>query len=376
MAGTLFGLPLSQQMDANGDPLSGCLLYIYQALTTTPADVFTDSGLSTFTAFPIEADASGRIPQFWLNDGSYRARLTTAGGVEVFDHDSILAIGPSAASTGGGGGGGGGGGTVDASTVAITGDVKWRPVTGILLGWVRANARTIGSASSGATERASSDTQALYEFLWNNFSNTLCPVTTGRGATALADFAANKAIGTLDMRGYGMYGLDDMGNTAAGRLTVGSPTTAGSSTGAEKTTLSTANLPSHTHDGGTLSAAAHTHPAGTLAAASHTHDAGTFAVGTAITNGTNIVRGSALSAVNAGGAPFGITNNGDAQAGVTISLTNGAVTGTSAGATAAITGSTAASSSASVTGTSASTGSGTAATTISPGRLGSFYIKL
>lgn len=259
MAGTLFGLSLSQQFDENGDPLAGNLLYLFEAHTSTPVDSFAEDGLVTLNTNPLEADASGRIPQFWLEDGSYRARLTTAQGVEVFDIASILAIGPSTGSSGGGGSG-----SVDETAIFGVGDMKWKPIAGSITGWVRANGRTIGSAASGATERANADTQALYEFLYNNFPDSLCPVTLGRGVSAASDFTANKAIGTLDMRGSAGFGLDDMGNLPAGVLTDGTPTTAGSAVGAETATLSEDNLPSHSHtfSGVTTTDGTHTHNVG------------------------------------------------------------------------------------------------------------------
>lgn len=68
-------------------------------------------------------------------------------------------------------------------------------------------ARTIGSAASGATARANTDTSALYAQLWNALSNTDCPVSGGRGASAAADFAANKTLqlplmGGLTLKGH------------------------------------------------------------------------------------------------------------------------------------------------------------------------------
>jgi hypothetical protein len=60
-------------------------------------------------------------------------------------------------------------------------------------GYVLANGSTIGSASSGAT-RANADTADLFALLWNNLSDALAPVNGGRGASASADFAANKTI--------------------------------------------------------------------------------------------------------------------------------------------------------------------------------------
>lgn len=124
-------------------------------------------------------------------------------------------------------------------------------------GWVRANGRTIGSASSGATERANADTETLYALLWSSYSDTVCAVTGGRGASAAADFAANKPMALPDLRGRAFFGLDDMGNSAASRLgsVITDETTNGASGGTETVTLAEAELPSHTHAAGTLATA-------------------------------------------------------------------------------------------------------------------------
>jgi microcystin-dependent protein len=236
MAGTLFGLGLSPQFDANGDLARGALLYIYDANTSTPSSTYSDFALASVQAWPLPADAAGRLPAFYVDDGSYRARLTTSGGVEIFDEQSITSIGASAGDSGGGV-------AQDTTTLFNTGDPIWVPVAGTRSGWVRANGRTMGSGSSGGTERANSDTQALFEYLWNNFSDTICPVSTGRGANAAADFNSAKTITLLDLRGRAGLGLDDMGNSAASRLVAGTPTAAGSTGGAEKQTIAQANLP-------------------------------------------------------------------------------------------------------------------------------------
>lgn len=255
MAGTLFGLGLSQQIGSDGLPLSGCKLYIYEAGTTTPVSVYQDYALSLTRAWPIEADANGRLPTFWLADGTYRARLTDSGGTVVFDTDNIQALGPSSGSASGA--------TIDPTTIFTTGDLLWNAGSGARTGWVRANGRTIGSASSGAAERANADTQSLYEYLWANFSDSLCPVTTGRGVSAAADFAANKPIAVLDLRGRAPAGVDDMGNSAAGRLdssvvSSGLVTTPGNTGGADRVTLTTNQIPSHTHTA-TVADPGHTH---------------------------------------------------------------------------------------------------------------------
>ena len=81
----------------------------------------------------------------------------------------------------------------------VTGDIKQNFVSS-LTGWVLLNGSTIGSASSGATQRANADCEALFVHLWDNLANTEAPVSSGRGASGAADFAANKTITLPDMR--------------------------------------------------------------------------------------------------------------------------------------------------------------------------------
>lgn len=253
MAGTLFSLALSQQLNNQGKPLLDAPLYVYEANTSTPADTFQDFGLGIVNPWPLRTDGAGRLPPFWVDDGAYRARLTdAAGGVVYFDIPYVQALGPSS-----GGGEGGGGGSVDPAAILQTGDVKWRPQTGTLSGFVRANARTIGSATSGATERANADTQPLYEYLWNNFTNTLCPVSGGRGGSASSDYAANKTIATYSLRGRGQRGLDDMGNSAEGVLVDGTPTVV-STGGLEKRKIARSGLPNVKLSGTTGNGGSHT----------------------------------------------------------------------------------------------------------------------
>lgn len=324
MAGTLFGLGLAVQYDASGVIAPGALLYVYEANTSTPVTTYSDFGLTVSQTWPIEADGSGRLPQIWVADGSYRARMTTSAGVAIFDEASVTAIGASS-------GGTTSGASVDATTVFQTGDVLWVPYAGTRSGWVRMNARTIGSASSGATERANADTSALYDFLWTNFSNSLCPVATGRGASSSADFSANKAIGILDMRGIGAFGLDDMGNTAAGVIAAGTPTVGGSGAGAETVTLTTANIPSYNLSLASLTVA---------------------------TTGTGDVKYQVRTDITAGGGNTLVTS---------ISSS-----GTSTGANAAIN----ITAAGTVGGTLPSGGGGSATNKMPPYRLGSWYIKL
>ena len=133
----------------------------------------------------------------------------------------------------------------DGSTV---GGIPWGPGTGdyrftgratVDPGWLLSDARTIGSASSAADLRGS-QYQALFLHLWDNYSPTAAPVVGGRGATAAADWAANKAITLPDRRGrtgVGANGANPLTSRAVGEIW-----------GAEDHTLIRAELPNETLD--------------------------------------------------------------------------------------------------------------------------------
>lgn len=252
MAGSI-SLSLSQQFDSTGAPLNGGLLYFYAAGTTTPQSAYQDTSLTIPWSNPIVLDSAGRVPPFYLADGQIKIRLTDSAGVVQVQADNLLVVGASSGS--------GSAPSVDATTILATGDLKCRYGTGALSGFVRANGRTIGSATSGGTERANADCQSLFEYLWQTDANL--SVSTGRGASAAADWAANKNIALPDWRGRVIAGLDDMGNSSAGRLTATyfgtGPTTLGSAgSSSESNTLVTANLPPYTPAGSVASSIAST----------------------------------------------------------------------------------------------------------------------
>jgi hypothetical protein len=186
-AGIVPGFSLSTQYDLAGHVALGCKLSVYQAGTTaTPQTAYQDSGLTIPSPGGniLSCDAAGRLPQFFLADGSIKLVLRDVNGVQIFSQDGLLVVGPS--------GGGGGAAPVDPTTILQTGTVVQFYGTGIVTGFVRLNGRTIGSATSGATERANSDCMALFIYLWGADPNLA--VSGGRGASPAADWAANKQL--------------------------------------------------------------------------------------------------------------------------------------------------------------------------------------
>lgn len=97
-----------------------------------------------------------------------------------------------------------------------TGDYRWRATRGSLAGYVRANGGSIGNASSGATERANADTEALFTLLWAEVDYA---VSGGRGASAASDYAANKRLTLPDARNAVPAFIDGMGLAETDRLT-------------------------------------------------------------------------------------------------------------------------------------------------------------
>jgi microcystin-dependent protein len=296
-AGTIPGFSLTPQFDLAGKVMPGCKLYVIQAGTVaTPQNAYQDTGLTNLQPNPLTCDTAGRLPQWFVADGLIKVRLTDKNGVQVFANDNLLVVGPSS--------GGGGGGTIDPTTILSTGDVKASYTASPISGWVRMNGRTIGSATSGATERANSDVQALFSYLWATDANLA--VSGGRGANAAADWAANKTIALPDGRGRAMAGLDDMGNTAAGRLTSSyfgaTATVLGAVGGAENHTLTIGEMPSHSHS---VSDPGHYHTTSgflALGAGPQVYGSGGSTMGTTSINSTVSTTGISINGNGGGGS--------------------------------------------------------------------------
>lgn len=135
-------------------------------------------------------------------------------------------------------------------------------------GFLLADGKTIGDASSGTGDpvRSSSATQTLYELLWNSMADAQATVSGGRGGSATSDYNAHKTITLPDLRGRTTAALDNLGGTAANRITSGGAgfvgTTLGLAGGSQSVTLTSAQMPVHSHsitDPGHFHTANHSH---------------------------------------------------------------------------------------------------------------------
>jgi hypothetical protein len=193
--------------------------------------------------------------------------------------------------------GAGSGSWVDASTIITntaftTGDLKITHKASADTGWILWQEGSIGDGSSSATLRANADCEDLFLMYWNGYSNTLCPVSSGRGASAAADWASHKRL-TLPAGNGRALGLAGAGTSLTTR-------TVGSAVGAETFTLATINLPPYT-------------PTGVVSTS--VSPGGTYVVGS--TSGT-VVNGAGVTVPLGNTTPLYTANStffGDAQGG-------------------------------------------------------------
>lgn len=138
-----------------------------------------------------------------------------------------------------------------------TGDTKNKVLNVTDPGWVLGAGRTIGNASSGGTERAHADTQALF-VAWHKATvsqNTLFPIQDSSGSpstratagtadeNAFADFNANRRLPLPNLKGRAFAGLDNMDGSSANIVADAAADILGGTVGAEKHQLVVAELP-------------------------------------------------------------------------------------------------------------------------------------
>jgi len=80
----------TQFIDAAGAPLAGGKLYTYAAGTTTPQASYTDSTGATANSNPVILDSRGEA-NVWLGEAVYKFKLTDANDVEIWTVDYIAA---------------------------------------------------------------------------------------------------------------------------------------------------------------------------------------------------------------------------------------------------------------------------------------------
>jgi len=110
--------------------------------------------------------------------------------------------------------------------------------------WEFCNGTTIGSAASAAAQ-TSNEFEDLFVHLWNQYPDSVCTVNGGRGASAAVDWSSNKTITLPNWAGRSPLG-SGQGLTAEGGGT-GTNRTVNTVGGFESHTLTTPEIPSHTH---------------------------------------------------------------------------------------------------------------------------------
>ena len=90
-----------QFFDNNGVPLSGGLIYTYQAGSSTPLTTYTTNNGTIPNTNPIILDAAGRTPnEIWLQVGySYKFVLQTSAGLTLQTLDNLYPILQTSAAT-------------------------------------------------------------------------------------------------------------------------------------------------------------------------------------------------------------------------------------------------------------------------------------
>jgi hypothetical protein len=356
--GTLWNRSGAPEWDRNAVIAIGATASFFEAGTSTPKPVYQDGDESTVFEEDVETDGYGRWPAVFIPYGPYKVVIQTSGGTTLFTADDIQNPAPFTDDF-----------ELDQDSVLNTGDIFFSFKNGTRTGAVRCNGRTIGNAASSATERANADCEDLFAFLWNNVANGQAAVSGGRGASAAADFAANKTITLPNGQGAAPVGYDDMGNTAGSFLdsapvVSGGPTTAASVLGANTHTLQTTEIAAHTHGVGSFAAdsnGAHTHTGTTDSGGAHTHTVDIASGQGSHQHTNNIATPSGTDARDGGGTPalwFGTTGFASVSAATLPAMTG---TATSNGAhTHTFTTASNGAHTHTISGTSASTGGGSA----------------
>jgi hypothetical protein len=81
--------PRLQALDLLGEPAPGAKLRFYDAGTTTPRTVYSDSGASIAISQPVIADSAGFFVQIYLQTGAYKTTLHSSADVLLETADNL-----------------------------------------------------------------------------------------------------------------------------------------------------------------------------------------------------------------------------------------------------------------------------------------------
>lgn len=95
---TVIPVPIQQFFDNSGLVLNGGKLFSYQAGTSTPQAVYTDSALTIPYSNPLILNSSGRPsgPVYLLTTPAYKFILQDQNGNQIWSADGIEASAPAA----------------------------------------------------------------------------------------------------------------------------------------------------------------------------------------------------------------------------------------------------------------------------------------
>lgn len=85
----IFQIPYGTLLDVGGLIIPGGTVSFYNAGTTTPQTVYSNSSLSTPLSQPIAADSAGRLPTIYLTTGSFKVVISDASANVIKTIDNV-----------------------------------------------------------------------------------------------------------------------------------------------------------------------------------------------------------------------------------------------------------------------------------------------